>query len=94
MQHTRQRLYQMAAYIEELTEAIRVARSRGRTRDEIRAAITPASLKSLHRDGYAEYFVGNIRRYTMVPPGTTPETVLATAVAANTDQIYASFDRA
>jgi cyclase len=60
VQHTRERLPQMAAYIAELTEAVVKGKQAGRTIAQLQAQITPATLKSLESGGYGRYVVGNL----------------------------------
>ena len=60
VQHTRERLGQMAAYIAELTEAVSKGKQAGRTVAQLQAEITPGKLKSLESGGYGRYVAANL----------------------------------
>jgi glyoxylase-like metal-dependent hydrolase (beta-lactamase superfamily II) len=91
VQHTRDRLYQMAGYIEELTEAVAVRKRAGKTLEQIQAEVTPASLKSLARGGYGDFIMDSARKFRPQEPGAAP--ALADAVKTNVAHAHAGLDR-
>ena len=92
VQHTRERLYQMAGYIEELAEAVAVRKRAGKALEQIQAEVTPASLKSLTRGGYGRFIIDSAVKYRPQPPGAVP--ALADAVKENVAHTHAALDRA
>jgi len=92
VQRTRERVAQKAAYIEELTEAVRAGKSRGRTSAEVQNAITPASLKSLR--GYGEFLGQSLSQYLLQAPGATAESIVEGAVRSNAADIYRRLESA
>ena len=67
VQQGKTRLYNMAGFIDELTE--RVTRGpRGASKEQLKKEITVASLKSLQRDGYGDFIEANMKRFLPVAP--------------------------
>jgi cyclase len=93
VQHTRERIYQMAGYIEELTELVGRGRRSGRTVEQLQQSITPASLVSLSRGDYGKFLGWSISKYALQPPGAEEEKILANAVSGNIAHIYSALDR-
>ncbi len=91
--HSRDRLYQMANYIEELTEAVARGKRDGRTLEQLQKSIPPASLKTLADGGYGSLAARNILKYRSLPPGLGEAEVLADAVGSNIAQIFAALER-
>jgi glyoxylase-like metal-dependent hydrolase (beta-lactamase superfamily II) len=60
VQHSRERLPQMAAYITELTEAVSKGKQAGRTVGQLQGEIRPPSLKSLS-GAYGNYVAANLK---------------------------------
>lgn len=90
---SKDRLYHMAHYIEELTEAVARGKRAGRTAAQLRAEIAPASLKTLADGGYGQFAAESVLKYRGLPPATPVATVLAESVASNVDQIFANLDK-
>ena len=66
LQRTRDRLYQMSAYLDELADGVGRARQQGRTLDEAQNQFTPAVLKSL-QGPYGEFLL-EARKYLVTDP--------------------------
>lgn len=92
VQHTRERLGQMATYIEELTEAVVVGRRQQKSVERLQQEITPATLKSLSR-GYGDFISASTLRFGMNRPGLTAAEALVAAVRSNTAHIHAALER-
>jgi len=60
VQHSRERLPQMAAYIAELTELVAKGKRAGRSVAQLQAEVRPSSLKSLS-GGYGTYVAANLK---------------------------------
>ncbi len=93
VQHTRERIYHMAGYIEELTELVGRGKRSHRTVEQLQQSITPASLVSLSRGGYGEFLGQSISKYRLQPPGAEEAKILADAVSGNIADIYKVLDR-
>lgn len=88
VQHTRARLYQMASYIEDLTEKVVRGKRRGNTLEQLQKQITPSTLASLDRDGYGDFVSASLLRYAAQPPGATAAGVLADGVRSNVGDTF------
>lgn len=86
VQHTRERVSQKAAYIEELTNAVRAGKAGGQTAAQLQNAITPASLKSLNV--YGGFLMDSLSKYLLQAPGASRESILEGAVRGNVANIY------
>ena len=93
VQHSKQVLNQMAAYIEDATELVANGKRSGKSADILQREIRAADLKSLTGDGYGAFLAGSIKRYRSLPPGMTEREILDAAVASNIGDIYAALDR-
>ena len=93
VQHTRDRLYQMAAYIEELTDAVVKGKQAGRTVAELKQTITPATLKSLERRGYGRFLLDSVAKYRLQVPGMSQAASVASGVGTNIEHTFAALDR-
>ena len=87
VQDSKQRLGQFAGYIEELTERVEAGKRSGQTVDQVQAAITPASLKSLG-GGYGEFISDQIARSDGPRTLAKPADVIADGVRGNIAEIY------
>lgn len=94
VQQGRDRLDQMAAYIEELTSAVEEGKREGRTVEELARAITPARLKSLRNGGYGEFIAECTKRGDAESFLKPPAEILAEGVRSNVASIYHSLERA
>jgi glyoxylase-like metal-dependent hydrolase (beta-lactamase superfamily II) len=92
VQHTRDRLYQMAAYIEEATEGVVRGRRAGRSAEQLAKEITPSSLKSLERSGYGRFILESLRSYRPQRPGATAAEMLAEGVRTNVEHTFARLE--
>jgi len=81
------RLNQMSGYIAELTEAIAVEKSKGRTLQDVQSMIVPGSLRSLDND-YKNFLLSQIEHST-----TTPEDLFANSVRTNIAEVYERLDQ-
>ena len=93
VQHSRDRLYHMGAYIEEVTEAVVKGKKDGKSVEQLQQTITPKTLATLNRNGYGSFAAASIAKFTVTPPGTTAEEILATAVKTNVMHTFAALDR-
>jgi len=91
VQHTRERLTQMSAYIRELAEAVSRGKRAGRSAAQLQAAITPASLKSLG-GGYGSFVAASLKKYAIENELTPPETVLANGVKENVASTFKALE--
>jgi cyclase len=89
---TRERLPQMAAYIEELTEAVVKGKEQGRTVEQLQQSITPTSLKSL-AGGYGEAAATEITKYYFDSLLMSPAEALAGAVKENVASTFKALER-
>ena len=93
VQDSKLRLYQMAAYIEDLSEEVTKLKRQGRAVADVKKLIDPGKLKSLSRDGYGEFLMDSLTKYRLIKPGTPRATILSEAVAGNIDHIYENIDK-
>ena len=90
VQHSKDRLYQMGAFIEELTDRVVEMRRRGRTAEEIKTAIRPDQLKSLANGGYGEFLTESLARYRFHSPADPSAEIVPRALADCIDQTLAA----
>jgi glyoxylase-like metal-dependent hydrolase (beta-lactamase superfamily II) len=88
VQHTRERLPQMAAYISELVEAVAKGKQAGRTVQQLQETITPATLKSLGSGGYGRYVGATLVKYYPEATQRTPAEALASGVRGNVASVF------
>lgn len=93
IQHGRDRLNQMAAYIEELTALVDSGKRQGRTIAQLQASIDPGNLKSLSVP-YRDFLLSQIQRYSVSAAVTPPAQSLVSGVKGNIRDIYNTLDRA
>jgi glyoxylase-like metal-dependent hydrolase (beta-lactamase superfamily II) len=93
VQEGRQRLTNMANYIEELAAAAAAAKKKGQNLADLQSALTPASLKSLRDHAYGEFIVNSRLKYTPNPPGSKGADLLAETVKTNIEHTYKALDR-
>ncbi|HET8548909.1 MAG TPA: MBL fold metallo-hydrolase, partial [Bryobacteraceae bacterium] len=91
VQHTRDRLYQMGAYIEELSDIVARGKARGLSLEQIQTAATPDKVLSL-KGPYAEY-LREAARYLAQAPDARADNDLAQAVRSNLSDIYRTIDK-
>lgn len=81
LQHGKNHLREMAAYIDELTAA--VERSRSKPLAELQSSITPATLKTLSGE-YGKFLLGNFR----AAGNADPTAAMAATVRSNVTQVH------
>ncbi|MBV8842975.1 MAG: hypothetical protein JO307_09200, partial [Bryobacterales bacterium] len=91
VQNNHDRLTQFRNYIEELTGIVEPAKKAGKPLAEVRASITPASLKTLQSNGFGAYVSDNLNKYTVYAGSRT---AFEDRLAANIDAVYNNLDRA
>jgi hypothetical protein len=91
VQHSKERLYQMGSFIEELTDQVVVLRRKGQNAEQIKAAVKPEQLKTLS-NGYGEFLTASIAQYRFLPPGGNAAEILPGAVADCIDQTLAALE--
>ena len=91
VQEGKQRLYNMANFIDELVE--RTTRSRFESKEQLKRDVTVATLKSLQRDGYGEFIAGNLKRFTPVAPSERNTDPMPPLVAQCIDQVLLAMKR-
>jgi cyclase len=94
VQHTRERLAQEAAYIEELTEAVSKGKEQGQTLEQLQAAITPATLKSLADGGWGDYIAAQTVEYYYDSVLQEPAEALAGGIKENVASTVKALERA
>jgi glyoxylase-like metal-dependent hydrolase (beta-lactamase superfamily II) len=93
VQHGRDRLYHMAAYLDDITEQVRRGKRDGKRLADLEASITPSTLPSLQRNGYGDFIMASNMKYRPQPPGTRPSDTLAEGVKANVAHVLAGLER-
>ncbi|MBM3740145.1 MAG: MBL fold metallo-hydrolase [Acidobacteria bacterium] len=92
--HERSRIYQMANYIEELTELVVRGKRAGKPQVQVEAEITPDKLKTLADGGYGRTTAESILKLRQWPPAKpAAETVIADTVKINVGHIFAALDK-
>jgi glyoxylase-like metal-dependent hydrolase (beta-lactamase superfamily II) len=91
VQHTRDRLYQMATYIDELTDIVARAGARRLSLEQIQAANTPDKIVSL-RGAYGDY-LRDAPKYFAQMPGARTDNFVELAVRTNLADIYQRIDK-
>jgi cyclase len=86
-------LYRMSSYIEEISEAVVVARRAGKTLAQVQAEVTPEKLFAL-RDGYGGLMTQTILSYRYsAGPKQAPAAALADAVKTNIAHVWEGVNR-
>jgi glyoxylase-like metal-dependent hydrolase (beta-lactamase superfamily II) len=93
VQHGRDRLHQMAAYIEELTGLVDAGKRQGRDIAQLQASIDPGSLKSLGGP-YRDFLFSQMQRYSAASAVTPPAQSLISGLKGNIRDIYNTLDHA
>lgn len=88
LQHGRERLRQMTAYLNELNERVAAGKRAGRSVEEMQAALTPATLRSLDPNGYGGYIEATLDKFTLRAPEVSAAAAMAAAVKANVAESY------
>jgi glyoxylase-like metal-dependent hydrolase (beta-lactamase superfamily II) len=90
LQPDRQRMLQMRNYIEELTGLVESGKKAGKPLAEMKATITPSSVKSLGANGYGAYMAENLNRFSVY---VGSRTAFEDRFAGNIEAIYNNLDR-
>jgi glyoxylase-like metal-dependent hydrolase (beta-lactamase superfamily II) len=91
---SRDRLYQMGNYIEELTERVVRGQRAGKPVEALEREITPAVLRSLADGGFGMSSAETILKYRRIPPPLpSAAEVLADGLRQNVQQVYAALGR-
>jgi len=93
VQHTRERMMQEAAFIEELAEAVAQAKQQGRTIEQLQAAITPATLKSLASGGWGQYIAEQTVQFDWDAAFSTPAEALAGGLRGSIAATFKALER-
>jgi glyoxylase-like metal-dependent hydrolase (beta-lactamase superfamily II) len=91
VQHTRERLYQKGAYIDELAAIVGNGKRAGKSLAQIQADNTPATIKSLQ--GSYRDFLLQAPRYMVQEPSSHPEDWLIDAVKTNLADVYTTIEK-
>jgi hypothetical protein len=86
VQQSREPLYLMSAYLDELADVVGRGKQAGRSVEDLQTRYTPATLKSFagpYRD-----FLLRAPKYMGTAPGETPEQWLANGVKSNIADVY------
>lgn len=95
VQRDRRILYQMANYIEEISNLCVDWKRRGRTLAEMLGEVKPAAVRSYADGGYGETVARTILAYRRIPPPRpTMEEALAEALRTNLEQVWNGIGRA
>jgi len=93
VQHTRERLTQEAAFIEELAEAVAQGKQQGRSVEQLQAAITPAALKSLAGGGWGQYIAEQTVQFDWDAAFSTPAEALAGGLRGAIEATFKALER-
>lgn len=93
VQEGKLRAFQKAAYLEELSGEVAKLKAKGLKVDAIQKQLTPDKLKSLTKDGYAEFLMTSLSTMLLQRPGASRAQHLAGAVASNIADIFTTVDR-
>ena len=91
VQHTRDRLYQVATYLDELADVVGRGKQSGRTVEDLQSRYTPATLKSLEGP-YRDYLL-QAPKFMGEVPGETPDQWLANGVKSNIADVYKTIEK-
>jgi cyclase len=90
LQQDRQRMIQMRNYIEELTGLVESGKKAGKPLAELKATVTPSSVKSLGANGYGAYMAENLNRFSVY---VGARTAFEDRFTGNIEAIYNNLDR-
>ena len=93
VQHTRDRLYQEANFIEELTNLVQEGKQAGKRVEQLHKEILPETLKSLADGAYGEFFSEQSLKFERYPPGTKAADLLALSLIHAITHTYARLAR-
>jgi len=88
--HSRDRMMNMRAYIDELTGRVEEGKKAGKSVVELQKTITMASLKSLQSNGYDKFLADNLYKFV---PNFGPALPLQNGVNTNIAEVYKNLDR-
>ena len=91
VQQSREPLYLMAAYIDELADVVGRGKQGGKSLEDLQARYTPATLKSL-QGPYRDYLL-QAPKYMGTEGGATPEQWLANGVKSNITDVYKTIEK-
>jgi glyoxylase-like metal-dependent hydrolase (beta-lactamase superfamily II) len=91
VQQGRARMAQMRSYIEELTGRVEEGKKAGKPLAELQQTLTITSVKSLQANGYANYVVDNLNKFSVY---IGQRTSLEDRLAGNIEAIHKNLDRA
>jgi cyclase len=91
VQQSREPLYMMSAYLDELADVVGRGKQSGRTLDELQTKFTPAALKSL-QGPYRDYLL-QAPKYMGGPPDESPDQWLANGVKSNIADVYNTIEK-
>jgi glyoxylase-like metal-dependent hydrolase (beta-lactamase superfamily II) len=89
VQHGKDKLFHKAAYIEDVTEKVRVAKAKGTPLADVVRTITPDRLPALSRNNFGVAAAESVLRYSVGEPGATVETIIRDTVRTNVEHAYA-----
>lgn len=89
----RERSAQLAAYLDELVEAVGKGKAAGHSAEEVAKTVTPASLKSLQAGGYGEKMAAGAVADDPPFARRNPAEILAGSVRRNVIGVYNTLDR-
>ncbi len=92
VQHSKDRLYQMGAFIEELTDQVTTLQRKGQNAEQIKAAIKPEQLTSLATGGYGDFLAESLRQYRFHSPADKVADIVPKALADCIDQTLAALE--
>jgi cyclase len=93
VQHTRDRLYQMGNYIEEVTEAVVRGKRDNKSLSQLQQEVTPDKLKTVEDGGYGRFTAENQLKHRLNAPGTAVPQLIADMVKTNIEQIFTTLER-
>jgi glyoxylase-like metal-dependent hydrolase (beta-lactamase superfamily II) len=89
VQHGKDKLFHKAAYIEDVTEKVRAAKSKGMSVEDVARTVTPASLPALSRNNFGVAAAESVLKYSVNEPATTVESLIRDTVRSNVEHVYA-----
>ena len=91
VQPNHDRMTQLRAYIEEVTEKVAAGKKAGKPLGDLQKSITVSSVKTLQTNGYAAYVADNLKKYSVY---LGSKTALEDRLSGNVEAIFNNLDRA
>jgi len=91
VQPSHDRMTQLRAYIEEVTEKVAAGKKAGKPLGDLQKSITVSSVKTLQTNGYAAYIADNLKKYSVY---LGSKTALEDRLSGNVEAIFNNLDRA